>query len=143
MGMLRRCEADGCETWTLGSVCLEHEPPTARPATRRSPQAAGEAGPSAVIAAFAATGDSDACRPGDPRFPALLGICAGFRVVTPYERIGRVEHAGRDAAGQPVALLVRTGFFRQRPIEIPAAEIDWIVPTGRRILLTHSPDLAA
>jgi hypothetical protein len=27
--MLRTCEAPGCETLTLGSLCLAHEPPSA------------------------------------------------------------------------------------------------------------------
>ena len=27
--MLRTCQADGCETLTLGSLCLAHEPPVA------------------------------------------------------------------------------------------------------------------
>jgi hypothetical protein len=143
MGMLHPCEAEGCETWTLGNLCLEHERPASAPATGQSPPAAGRDDATAVIAAFAATGDSDACQPGDPSFRSLLGACAGFRVVTPYGRLGRVERLSRDAAGQPVALLARTGLFRQRLIEIPAAEIDWIVPAGRRILLTHAPDLAA
>jgi hypothetical protein len=143
MGMLRPCEAEDCETWTLGSLCLEHEPPAPGPATRHSLQPAGEDGPTAILAAFAATGDSDACRPGDPRFRSLLGVCAGFRVVTPHGRLGRVERLSRDTGGHSLALLVRTGLFRRRLIEVPAAEIDWIVPTGRRILLTHSPDLAA
>lgn len=142
MGTLHLCEAEGCETWTVASRCLEHVPPALRPAPGRSPQAVAGDDATAVIAAFAATGDSEACRSGDPSFRSLLGVCAGFRVVTPYGRIGRVERLSRDAAGQSVALLVRTGLFRQRLIEIPAAEIDWIVPAGRRILLAQTPDLA-
>jgi hypothetical protein len=137
--MLRRCEAEGCKTWTLGSLCLEHQPPPAGPAARRLPPPADTDSAKAVIAAVLATGDSEACRPGDPRFASLLSSCAGFRVVTPNGRIGHVKRLSSAPDGRPLALLVRTGLLRPRLIELPIAEIDWIIPAGRRILLAQAP----
>lgn len=135
--MLRRCETDGCETWTLGELCLEHEPPP--PHQPRRSTAADDA--PAVVGAMADSGDG-ACRPGDFRFPLLLRASVGFRVVTPFGRLGRVARLSLDGRRRPVALLVRTGLFRQRLIEVPVSGIDWIVPAGRRVLLADAPEAA-
>jgi hypothetical protein len=36
-GLLRSCEAPGCETFTLGTFCLRHEPALAREFPRGRP----------------------------------------------------------------------------------------------------------
>jgi hypothetical protein len=140
MGMLHRCETDGCETLTLGNRCLEHEQlPPFEPA---APVLRAIDGSGARIALQRVSGYGDACCPGDPGFWMLLRGSIGFRVVTPYGRLGQVERLSARGA-EPAALVVRTGFFRRRLIEIGCSEIEWIVPAGRRILLARAPDIAA
>lgn len=132
VGMLRCCDADGCETLTLGRLCVEHESP-GRPPERRSARGA-------VINALApARGihNGDACSSDDPRFPWLIRLCVGYRVVTPSGRAGDVAQVVLDEHDRPVGVLVRTGHFRRRVVEIPISELDWIMPSGRRIAITH------
>jgi hypothetical protein len=73
-------------------------------------------------------------RSADPG--AWLARSHGFRVDSPEGRVGEVTslrfYSGAD---RPDALVVRTGLFRRRDVEIPVDEIEVIAPRERRIFL--------
>ncbi len=75
--------------------------------------------------------------PGDPGFTTLLRICDGYRVVSPTGRLGRVERIERSRSGKPTALVVRGDLLQQKRVDVPVAEIEWLAPIFRRVLLRH------
>lgn len=75
------------------------------------------------------------CSRDDPSFGFWLRACKNFRVLSPYGRLGRVRGHRYNLEGDLRALIVETGVFRRRTLEIDPEEISWILPLGRRILL--------
>jgi hypothetical protein len=79
--------------------------------------------------------------PLDPGFALRLVECQGFRVIGQYGRLGDVKQVVTAPDGRQF-LLVQLGFFRRlgfrgrAEIEIPVESVDWIIPVGRRILVT-------
>jgi hypothetical protein len=133
-GMLHPCRTEGCETWTLGGFCLEHDQPAAVSLQARGNRPALHA----VVSSFGTNRADDACGPHDPRFSTSLASCVGFRVITPHGRLGEVERLG-SRNGNAQALLIRAGLFRRNLIEVPVEMIEWIVPSGRRIFISKQP----
>jgi hypothetical protein len=75
------------------------------------------------------------CSRDDPSFGFWLRACEGFRVLGPYGRVGRVRGHCYTLQGDVSALIVETGVFRRRTLELDPDEINWILPLGRRVLL--------
>lgn len=64
----------------------------------------------------------------------------GFRVVGPGGRVGTVEGHLYDTAGRLAGLTVSSGLLRRRRLELPLSSVEWVLPYGRRLLLTQDPD---
>ena len=75
---------------------------------------------------------------GDP--DAWLARSHGFRVDAPEGRLGTVKSLRfYSRADRPDTLIVRTGLFRRRDVEVPVEEIESIAGRERRIVLRREP----
>lgn len=78
-------------------------------------------------------------RPGFDR-AYWLRTCHGFAVYDSKGRLGVVEEVlyGGRSSELPERLLVRTGLFGRRRLEIPVTEIVEVIPRQTRIALANS-----
>lgn len=66
----------------------------------------------------------------------LLRSCRGFTVDFGDGRVGRVtEVVFASLSGKPKALIVETGLFQRRSVEIPVADVASVVLARRRVAL--------
>jgi hypothetical protein len=71
---------------------------------------------------------------GEP--PGWLAECDGFLVESEGGRVGVVAGAGvEDDPRRSAYLLVRLGMLGRRVVSVPAADVEAILPAGRRVLL--------
>lgn len=80
----------------------------------------------------------DAHHRDDPEFDDWLRTSHGFRVLGPNGRMGTVRSHRYRWDGSLEVLILSRGLFRRRPLELRAGEIEWVLPTGRRLLVTGS-----
>jgi hypothetical protein len=81
----------------------------------------------------------DAHHRGDPEFDDWLRASHGFRVLGPHGRIGTVKSHRYRWNGSLEALILSRGLFGSQAFELPAEEIEWVLPKGRRLLVPASP----
>jgi uncharacterized protein YrrD len=66
----------------------------------------------------------------------LLRSCRGFTVEFGYGWVGRVtEVVFASLSGKPKALIVETGLFQRRSVEVPVADVASVVLARRRVAL--------
>jgi len=67
-----------------------------------------------------------------------LRSCRGFTVDFGDGRVGRViEVRFGLLSGQPIALLVETGVFRRRKVEVPIVDVASVKPSRRHLVLWY------
>jgi hypothetical protein len=90
--------------------------------------------PGRAMAAQASTpARIDAHHRDDPEFDDWLRTSHGFRVLGPSGRIGTVRSHRYRWDGSLEVLILSRGLFRS--FELSADEIEWVLPTSRRLLL--------
>jgi hypothetical protein len=67
-----------------------------------------------------------------------LRSCRGFTVDFGDGRVGRVMEVRFGLlSGEPIALLVETGVFRRRKVEIPIIDVASVMPSRRHLVLWY------
>jgi hypothetical protein len=67
-----------------------------------------------------------------------LRSCRGFTVDFGDGRVGRVVEVRFGLlSGEPIALLVETGVFRRRKVEVPIVDVVSVVPSRRHLVLWY------
>jgi hypothetical protein len=66
-----------------------------------------------------------------------LRSCRGFTVDFGDGRVGRVIEVRLSFSGTPRALIVETGVFRRRRVEVPIVDVASVMPERRHIVLWY------
>jgi hypothetical protein len=133
MPVATQCEHPGCETLTVGALCVTHEERTGTGAYPRGrPFAPTE---EESVSATSAVDN------GEPLFYLWLRACRGFRVLGPSGRLGVVEGVARGLRKEVTGVRIRQGLFRRRLTLVLLDHIDSIAPATRS-LFVRMPEAA-